>query len=296
MIFVILIVKGIILGCTAIIPGISIGTMALMLDVYEEVINGFSIMIHIKQWNKHTIIRLCTFFIPLAMGIVIAMITLAAILTFLLHTYPTFIHLGFIGIIIGSLPYIYKAHIKEHMSIKSIPFILIGVVIIFLFAFSDNSFKDIVSTSTISISASSIFLALLFGIISAACGLIPGVSGSFVLFILGYYTTYLTIIKDIIIPLLIPLLIGNIVGFILISLVLKTLLSKHPAQSYAVIFGLILASMIAIFPWDTIQSIVSNNSISHITLNIIIALLCMFFGIGLSHICMKKTTKKQTKN
>jgi hypothetical protein len=117
MIFVILIVKGIILGCTAIIPGISIGTMALVLDVYGEAIDSFTIICNIKKWSKQTIIRLCKFFFPLAIGIVIAMITLATLLTFLLDTYPTFVHFGFIGIILGSIPYIYKKHIKKYMSI-----------------------------------------------------------------------------------------------------------------------------------------------------------------------------------
>ena len=289
MIFVILIVKGIILGCTAIIPGISIGTMALVLDVYGEAIDSFTIICNIKKWSKQTIIRLCKFFFPLAIGIVIAMITLATLLTFLLDTYPTFVHFGFIGIILGSIPYIYKKHIKKYMSIKSLPFVLLGVAIILFFAFSDNISRNIDSTSHITLSTTAILLALLFGIISAACGLIPGISGSFVLLILGYYTSYLTIIKDVFIPLLIPLLIGHLIGFILVSFVLKTVLTKYPFQAYSVILGLILASIIGIFPWKSIQATFSNDTFFHLIINICIAVLCLLLGVGLSRLCLKKS-------
>lgn len=289
MIFVVLIVKGIILGCTAIIPGISIGTMALVLDVYREAIDGFTIVINIKKWSKQTLIRLCKFFFPLVIGIIIAMITLATLLTFLLEKHPTFVHLGFIGVILGSIPYIYKEHIKEHMSIKSLPFILLGAIVILFFAFSDDISRNIDAASHITFSTQSILFALLFGIIGAACGLIPGISGSFILLMLGYYTSYLTIIKDVIIPLLIPLLIGHLIGFILISLVLKTVLTKYPFQSYSVILGLILASVVGIFPWDSIQATFSNNTGVHLMLNIGVSLLCVLFGVGLSRLCMKKT-------
>ena len=259
--FYILIIKGFLLGCTAIIPGISIGTMALVLGVYTKAIEGFSLIASPSKWNKQVILHLLvSFFTPLLIGTISAMILLAAALSWLLNTYPIFVLLCFTGIIIGSIPYIWHTHIKQYNIMSLIPFIILGVCSILFFAFSKTWFSiDTNNTShtLLQISLPSIIAAFFFGMLSSACGLIPGISGSFVLLILGYYNIYLTIIKTLHFPLLIPILIGHIMGFIAVSVLIKFLLHRFTRQSFGTILGMVLASVIAIFPWDIITTIPS---------------------------------------
>lgn len=295
MIFFILVLKGIILGCTAIIPGISIGTMALVLNVYEKAIDGFTSLLTLKNWNKNNIIEIILFFLPLAIGMLIAMVALATLLKFLLDTYPAFVQISFMGVIVGSIPHIYKMHIKEHIKISSFPYIVIGIAIILFFSFSDFIFPQVETNKEISteltFSITTITMALMFGTISSACGLIPGISGSFVLLILGYYSTYLTIVKELNIPLLIPLFIGHVLGLIVTAIILKSLLHKFATQSYSVIFGLVLASIIGIFPWSHFSLTFLTGDIIQNIFAILIGLGSFIFGVLLSRLSIIKPVK-----
>lgn len=294
MMFIIDIIKGIILGCTALIPGISFGTMAIVLDIYDKAILNFTVIVTPKRWNKQTIVPMMRFFLPLLTGVCVAMITLATLISLLLEHYPSFVQLSFVGIILGSIPHIYTHHVKQYISWKIVPYIIIGIVVLLFFAFGDAIFS-IPKTKTLinlNINMWTIFTAFIFGIISSACGLLPGISGSFVLLIMGYYPTYLTIMKTLTTALLLPLLIGHIVGLVLAALLIKSLLHRFSAQSYGIIFGLILATVLGIFPWITMPSDIQTLHTKDLLLYITTAVACICFGIILSKITASLSSKK----
>lgn len=284
MYFVIGIIKGIILGCTAIIPGISIGTMALVLQVYEQAILYFSLIAEPKKWNRETFIHMAIFFAPLLIGISISMVLLATLISWLLQNYLTFVHITFLGIIIGSIPHIYKTHIKQHISFKSLYLIIIGIGVVLYFAFSrtTHNTETITSYNSLDITIPSILSAFLYGVIGSAFGLIPGISGSFVLLILGAYTIYLEIIKTLTIVLVISVLLGHIAGFILAAVVLKNLLIKYPTQCYNVILGMIIGSAIGIFPRTMFEELLRIHSPVGIIMYFFILGICFTCGAFLS--------------
>lgn len=284
MLFV-LIIKGLVLGCTAIIPGVSIGSMAIALNVYEKALFGFSVIVSPKQWNKHTILKYTSFFLPIGVGVVVAMFVFANVLGWVLGNYPIFVHISFFGIIVGSLPHIYTHSIKPYISLVSVVYIFIGLALILFFTFADGLFSfSTTANIELEISIKSVLFACMFGIIASACGLIPGISGSFVLLIMGYYSTYLDIINTRTFGLLIPLLIGHVIGFIAVAIGIKSMLTRFPVQSYGIILGMLCGSTIAIFPWGVFQEIQSLVDLSNKIAYVGILALCLGGGILLTKI------------
>ena len=276
-----LILKGIILGCTAIIPGISIGTIALTLNVYAPCVESFAIIATPHKWNLRSITQAFRFLAPIVIGIALAMVLLARALEYLLDQYPAFVHLTFLGIIVGSIPSLYSQHIRQYISLCRAGYVICGAAVVLFFGLSDLLFA-VESTYTqnansLHMNVVSISTALLFGTIGSACGLIPGISGSFVLLILGYYGTYLAIITSFN-ALIVPLLIGHAIGFVMMSVIIKRVLNVYTAQSYNVILGMIIGSCVAIFPWQLSSGITSSST------RIIIACACILSGSMLTYV------------
>ncbi len=287
----ILFVKGLMLGVTAIIPGVSLGTMALVMDVYSNSIHSIKIIISPHTWKKNKSILLSSFlFIGiLSLGILIAIMLSATIIETLFKNNKIFLLFTFAGIILGSLPIIFKKYILPYYKIKHVgKFLLytcIGALIIIFF--SSHGSKEITDT-VVTLNIAEIMRALLFGIITSVAGILPGISGSYISLTLGYYPTFLFIFSNAIIGLMLPFLIGSFIGLVLIAIFLDFILQKFPAVSYAIIYGIILSSLIYIIPW---------KDMNHFTITQwLIVIGCILLGIAISSLGFflnKITTSKK---
>ena len=242
--YVLLILKGMIIGVANIIPGVSGGTLMITLGIYEKIIDTIS---HLFKNIKKNL----KFIIPLAIGMVLAILLLSKVIKICLEKYPFPTTLFFIGLIIGGIPLLWKKTkaAKGKFSNWLVFFITFAIITVFAFIDKSNFMVDLNNLSPMG------YLTLfLVGMISAATMVIPGISGSLVLMLLGYYEPIIDTIKNLTdfsllghnLLILIPFGIGIVVGIVLVAKLIEYLLHKYPIKTYYGVLGFVLASLIAI--------------------------------------------------
>ena len=233
-----------------IIPGVSGGTMMVAMGLYDSLIHAIT---HLKREFKKSMQLL----IPIFAGAGIAIIVLARVFELLLETYPIQTNLAFCGLIAGSLPFIFKK-VKGHTVTigKIIPFLIFFAIVIAMALMGETGG----AAADVSFNLVNVIKLFFVGLIAAATMVIPGVSGSMMLMLLGYYDTILKTINRFMealakfdIPamagelgVLIPFGIGVLVGIGVIAKIIEFIFMKAEIHAYYAIIGLILASPIAI--------------------------------------------------
>lgn len=261
------ILKGMVIGIANIIPGVSGGTMMVSMGIYDKLIHCIT---HLFSEFKKSVL----FLIPIAIGMGIAIIASSFGLEFLFANYPIQTNLLFIGLIVGGLPAIWK-NVKGS-SIKA-GHILAGVIFCALVVGLAVMGETEGNTASLTFSFVNVLKLFGVGIIASATMVIPGVSGSMILLLMGYYNPILTAINDFMRSLaafdlqgilagcgiLIPFGIGVIVGIFAIAKLIEIIFAKFPLYAYWAIIGLIVASPIAIlvmgtYPAVTVLSVVTG--------------------------------------
>ncbi len=242
--------QGMVVGIANIIPGVSGGTMMVAMGLYDKLIHAIT---HLKSEFRESLKLL----VPIFLGAAIAIVALSRLFEFLLTNYPIPTNFAFCGLIAGSLPFIFKK-VKGHaVSVgKGVCFVIFFAVVILMAVMGETSGN----AADVSFGFINVAKLLVVGIIAAATMVIPGVSGSMMLMLLGYYDTILKTInkfmdaliafdiQDILVQcgILIPFGIGVILGIFLIAKLIEFIFSKAEIHAYYAIIGLILASPIAI--------------------------------------------------
>lgn len=271
-----LFLKGIVMGIANIIPGISGGTLALTLGIYEKLIDIIS---HFTKNIKENI----KFIILLGSGIVLSILLFSNIISYCLENYRFPTILFFIGIIIGGLPLLLKK-VKGTSNISNYIIFSITFMIIMIMTFASVKDNNI-SLSVINIGT--IIGLFISGVISATTMILPGISGSFMLMLFGYYTPIVNTISDLskLNNILHNLIIlgflgmGILVGIFASAKAIEALLKKYEIKTYYGILGFVVASIISIF----ITSI--SNTINAI--QIIVGIIFMILGIILGKVMAK---------
>mgnify|MGYP001851353693 CR=1 FL=1 len=242
--------QGMVVGIANIIPGVSGGTMMVAMGLYDKLIHAIT---HLKSEFRESLKLL----VPIFLGAAIAIVALSRLFEFLLTNYPIPTNFAFCGLIAGSLPFIFKK-VKGHaVSVgKGVCFVIFFAVVILMAVMGETSGN----AADVSFGFINVAKLLVVGVIAAATMVIPGVSGSMMLMLLGYYDTILKTInkfmdaliafdiQDILVQcgILIPFGIGVILGIFLIAKLIEFIFSKAEIHAYYAIIGLILASPIAI--------------------------------------------------
>lgn len=255
--------KGMIVGIANIIPGLSGGTMAVSLGIYEKLIGSisqiatlvkdfFKSLKNLKEFfktNGKDIISILLFAVPLALGAIVGIVAFSTLLEYLLNNYEMPTKFAFIGLVLGTMPLLFKKANKEKFKGSYlIPFIitiLIGASLTVL------ELLGIAGTTITSFDLSNIgtiLMLVLYGFIAAGSMIIPGISGSFILLLLGAYNAVLGMVADLNILGLIPFAIGAISGVVVSSKVIEKLLQKSYGHTYYGIIGFIIGSLPAIYP------------------------------------------------
>lgn len=241
---IILVLKGMIIGVANIIPGVSGGTLMITLGIYEEIINTISHFF--KDFKKNL-----KFIIPIAIGMVLSVLLLSKLISICLTNYPFPTTFFFIGLILGGIPLLWnRAKASRHKISNWLVFLItFGIILLFTFLKSE---EKIVALNDLNITT---FITLfIVGIISAATMVIPGVSGSFVLMLIGYYEPIIHTIKDLTnisllghnLLILIPFGLGIVFGIIGVAKLIEYLLNRYPIKTYYGVLGFVMASIIAI--------------------------------------------------
>ncbi len=240
-----LILIGMVLGVSNVIPGVSGGTMAVVFGIYDKLISVITI-------NVKKLFSMWKFWLPLGIGMVAGILLFSSAIMWLFEHYPMATNWFFIGLIIGSIPLItgkiQKARDEKQKKPTTsviISFVVALAVIVLMMAFEGNTHETIAQT----VLTTPLFIQLLLcSAIAAIAMIIPGISGSFILLALGVYTTIIAAISDLNIMLLIPVALGVLIGLLSGAKLVRLVLEKIPAQTYGAILGLIIGSVVIIFP------------------------------------------------
>ena len=281
--------KGIFMGIADAIPGVSGGTIALLLGIYEELIHtisslNFEQILYLRKngfksfWSKIN----GGFLFSLLLGIGVSLISFVKISAILLDKYPLFVWSFFLGLIIATVYVIYK--LIEKLNFRNILFVLISIMATLLLS----------SFSTIEINNIGLLYILFCGIIASSAMILPGISGSLILVILGVYTFLINALNNLDILIIIAFILGAIIGLLGFSRVLKYLFNNYRNITYSIMLGLVIGSIpkilkITLFliaePWNKDLTAKINN------IDIVISIILMLCGFSLILILDKKTKK-----
>lgn len=219
------------------VPGVSGGSMAMILGIYDRLIDAVS---DFFQEVKKNFCFLLMFVISAGIG----MLLLAKPILSLLETYPKEMGFLFIGAVAGGIPAIYKQAQIKSFSWKYILYILVGMSVVGILSFGEQGhFTNVVSGGNYSV----IFLVIA-GIIAAVALILPGISVSYLLLIMGLYHELMRAISELDMAFLFPIGIGLLAGIILLTKGLKFVMTRFPQVSYFVILGFVMASLAEVFP------------------------------------------------
>ncbi|MCD4694619.1 MAG: DUF368 domain-containing protein [Bacteroidales bacterium] len=243
--YVFLILKGIAMGAANVIPGVSGGTMALITGIFERLINA------IKSFNLKAIKLLFSFklkefanqidlafLIAVFGGIVLAIISLAKLFDYLFVNYPIYIWAYFFGLVLASVWFVGKTVSKWTAS----------VIITFIIGTSAAIVISVLNPAT---ENTGLIYLMLCGVVAMCSMILPGLSGSFVLILMGnYQLVMIDSVNNMDLAVLIPVGIGAVVGLLAFSHILSWVFKKYRNQTISLLTGFILGSVSILWPWQ----------------------------------------------
>ena len=245
---VILVLKGFFMGIANVIPGVSGGTIALILGIYEEFIGAINTIF--KKFKENL-----KFLVPVFIGMGLSIITTSKIVGYSYEHYPLPTILFFVGLVFGGIPMLVR-NVKGKRGSKNINNYIIALLTFALVIFMSSYELFFGMGYKVDFESMNLFgyiLLFLVGVIAAATMVIPGISGSLVLMILGYYYPVINTINGVLINdvfhnlmVLGVLGIGEVVGIVLISKLIDYLFKKYKIKTYYGVLGFVVASIIAI--------------------------------------------------
>lgn len=290
------ILKGIAIGIANVIPGFSGGTMAVLLKIYDLFVYAFA---NIFNDFKNVVKKCWSLFLGILLGVLFAMVAIVK----LLEVIPFITVMFFVGLILGSIPQIFKKAKDGKLHIADIISFILAIVIIVGLPFINTN-----NLTNINFNIGLYIIMVFMGVVSASAMVIPGVSGSLVLMAFGYYTflmgTLSTYLKNVFNFSMINywnmfitigcFAIGCLIGVIFVSKLITKLTEKYPKTVYCTILGLLVAS-----PFSIIHSTCNEYVVIINTPTIIFSIISLIFGAGivlLGEYLSNKTNKTNKKN
>ena len=248
-----LVLKGIAMGAANVIPGVSGGTLALITGIFERLINAIKsfdisavkllFSFKLKDFAKHIDLY---FLLSVFGGIAIAIISLAKLFDFLFTHYPVYIWSFFFGLVLASVYFVGKTVEKWNSAV--ITTFIIGV-----------TFAIFISVLNPASENSSTVYLVLCGVVAICSMILPGLSGSFVLILMGnYQLIMIDAVNDRNLGILIPVGIGAVGGLIVFSHILSWVFKKYRNQTISLLTGFILGSLSVLWPWQKAVYLLDN--------------------------------------
>ena len=243
--YLIFILKGVSMGAANVIPGVSGGTIALITGIFERLIHAlksFNLkaikLLLNSKFKEFVVYTDLKFLLSILVGILIAIISLAHLFDFLFINYPIYIWAYFFGLVLASVYFVGKTIDRWNLSIASI--FIIGILIAVFISFLNPAAEN-----------QSFIYLILCGIVAICSMILPGLSGSFVLILMGNYKLIaIDSINDFNIKVLLPVIIGAGFGLIAFSHLLSWIFKKFRDQTISILTGFILGSVSILWPWQ----------------------------------------------
>jgi len=234
------------MGAADAVPGVSGGTIALLLGIYEELIDtigniNISLLKDLKDngfdsfWKKLN----GNFLLSLITGIVVSLITFVKLTAYFFDKYPILIWSFFLGLVLATIYVIFK--LVKSWNFINIIFVIISIV--FSLYLTNINVIDNVNISLLYI--------LACGIIAASAMIIPGISGALILVILGLYSTMINAVNNLEFDKIITFTSGAIIGLLSFSKIIKWMFSKNSSLTYCILLGFVISSLSKVWPWKS---------------------------------------------
>ena len=262
--------RGVVIGVANIIPGVSGGTMMVSMGIYDTLIHCIT---HLFKEFKKSIKTL----LPYAVGMLVGIVALASVINWGLENHPLPTNTLFIGLILGGLgPLLKKVDTKKINAAAVIAFIALFALIIWLGVQRKDSIQN---AESINMDVLQMLIMVFIGMIASATMIIPGVSGSLVLMLLGYYkpvVNALSTLKDGLfsfnfsllgqpLMMLLPFLLGIVLGIFGVAKLIEWLTAHYPTPTYCGVLGLVVASPISLL----IQTDMSGVGILTVVISVV---------------------------
>lgn len=279
--------KGIGMGAADVIPGVSGGTIAFLTGIYETLINSIRSVdatalklfftLRWKEFWKHIN---GNFLLSLALGILISVVSIAKVMTYLMEHHPIPLWSFFFGLIIASAVYILRD--IQQWKASNLLSLLVGAGI-----------GAAICLMTPGQTPTDLWFIFLSGAIAICAMILPGISGSFILLLMGKYEYILAAVNDLNVAVLIVFLAGAAVGIVCFSHFLSWLLKHFYTIAICVLSGFMIGSLVKIWPWQDIQA----SGVSFPTLpGEHIGLAILFAAIGISIVFIIEYFAKRMEN
>lgn len=257
---------GVLMGIADAIPGISGGTIALLLGIYEELIVSISnFNINLFQNLKKRGVKYCwnkingNFLLSLISGILLSLVSFIKIFSILIEKYPLFIWSFFLGLILATL-FVINRNIKK--------WDIVNFILIFIFAFLTILLSIANQSNSENIN---LFYIMISGIIASSAMILPGISGSLILVILGVYSLIIDALDNLEYNIILVFLIGCIIGIINFSKIIKWLFKKYRDYTFSIMLGLVIGSIYTVWPWR--KPILDDQSNNYVYLSVLITII-----------------------
>lgn len=238
---ILIFLRGLFMGTADVIPGVSGGTIALITGIYERLIHAisridFRFLLYLvkgkfKEFKENAINEIdFGLFVPLLLGIGLAILTMSKVISYLLTTYPAVTYAFFFGLILASAFFVYK-HVGG-LNVKNVTFLLVG----FVFALIFVGLNPIQANHSLPV----IFFS---GVVAICAMILPGISGAFILLLLNQYEYMINVLNNMQFTEIIVFVIGALIGILSFSRALDYLLNHHKSVTMSFLVGLMMGTL-----------------------------------------------------
>lgn len=229
-------IKGLLIGIGAVAPGLSGGTLAVIFGLYKRITDAIANIF--KDFRKNVV-----FFFPVALGSGVGILAFSNVMRYLFLNYDVQVKYLFIGLMIGTLPSVFKqANSKGYKKTYILPFIIALSMTILLIVL-ENGVINVIPESN-----HSLLQLAAYGAIIGIGTIVPGISASFVLMYLGAYQMILEGMARIDLAVIIPVGVGFIISIIVFAKIISLLFKRYYGYTYYAVLGFVIGSIIIIFP------------------------------------------------
>ncbi len=271
--YLLLILRGFVIGSVDIVPGVSGGTAAFVLGIYYELLESISSVINAEFWKAllqrqwHSAIRVSNlyFLVAVSIGALLGIVTLARGLEWLFQEYPVYLNSLFIGLVCGSCYVVARRIHRWHYTLAV--FIAIGIATGYAISLLSDGGETPNTYWFIFISGATAALALI----------LPGISGAYILLILGKYHQTISAINDGDFVFLLFLGSGVLISIVTFSRIISLLLKRWYLQTASLMLGFIVGSIPLLWPWRGTDN--SNIVLPTIGTDLVLAVGMALLGI-----------------
>ena len=232
-------IKAFIVGSSMMIPGVSGGSMAMILGIYDRLISSVP-----ELFSKKTFRNSLTFLLVFLVAAGIGIILVAKPLEILISKYSLTIMYFFLGAVIGTIPMMFRKAQSQGFDLASFIYIALGIALVF----SVELLPPGIFTPSLDGGFSSIMIQFLGGVLVSIGLVLPGISTSYLLLVLGLYEPVISAISNHQFLSLLPLGIGLVGGILALTKVLEVAMRKYPKVTFMMILGFLLGSLKEVYP------------------------------------------------